>query len=174
MVLSKLSLKDSIRIDFTGTVAGFDQYRAYGDEIVGLVRRDDAPSILIVIDRGFGMQKPVAHIVRDHLNLTGFSPLVGPNDPCGERFPSVNDIYITDLLPELPRAVAAGLKPQVVPSAQEAELAKSLGADLFCYNLVPVMIVAAHAKRRVLGIILPEGCELDPKILESLEIGGGK
>jgi purine-nucleoside phosphorylase len=108
------------------------------------------------------MRQEAPHVVRDHLNLTGTNPLVGPNDPCGERFPSVNDVYITDLCPNLPRGVAAGLVGGVFPTREEMEFLRSLGADFCCYNLVPTMIVAAHAGLKVLGLVVPEGVEVNP------------
>src|SRR5277367_3583649 len=133
MVLSKINLKEAKRIDFTGTVAGCEQFQSYGDQVVSFIRNSRGPKILLVIDRGFAFGKAVPHVVRDHLNLTGFNPLVGPNDSCGERFPAVNDIYLTDLLPGVPLAVAAGLKPGTVPSDDELALIRSLGADVYCY-----------------------------------------
>ena len=172
MVLSKVNLKESKRIDFTGTVSSFEQFKSYGDEVVSLVRNSQGPKVLVVIDRGFACEKSTPYVVRDHLNLTGTNPLVGPNDPLGERFPSVNDIYVTDVLSGLPIGIAAGLQPGIVPSPDELKLIRSLGGDFYCYHLVPTMIVAAHARWRVLGIVLPEGAKLDSAILNVLDNGG--
>ena len=174
MVVPKLaSLKEATRIDFTGLVPGSTQFETYGDAVLSLIRGGNGPEKLVVIDRGFALDNPIPHVVRDHLNLTGDNPLVGPNDPMGERFPSVNDIYVTDLLPELPRGVAVGLKPGAHPSTSEWKLVRDLGGEFYCYNLVPAMIVAAHARRRVLGIVVPPDVELETSLLSFLTSEGG-
>ncbi len=173
MVLAKTTLKGALRLDFTGSVAGFHQLDSFSDQVVSLIRNNSGPKVLIVIDRGFGLPKSSPHLVADHLNLTGGNPLTGPNDPCGERFPSVNDIYVTDVPVGLPTGIAAGLRNGLVPSDEALKLIRSLGADFYCYNLVPTMIVAAHARYRVLGILVPEGEKLDSTILSVLESGGG-
>ncbi len=173
MGLSMIELKQAKRIDFTGSVAGFEHPRSYDDQVLSSIRNSRGVKTLIVIDRGFALRKLVPYVVQDHLNLSGSNPLVGPNDPAGERFPSVNDIYITDLLSALPRGIAAGLRPGVVPSADQLNLIRSLGADFYCYNLVPTMIVAAHAQWRVLGIVVLEGVALDAQLLDVLQNGGG-
>lgn len=170
MVKSRVSFKESRRIDFTGNVSGAEHFESFGEGVISLVRNN----VLVVIDRGFGFENPVPHIVTDHLNLTGSNPLVGPNHPAGERFPGVNDIYVTDQFPGLPRGVAAGLKPGVVPTEDELKLIKQLGADFCCYNLVPTMLVAAHLRWKVLGIVVPEGVVLEPSVLSVLGNGGGK
>lgn len=170
MPVIELDLRKARKIDFTNTVPGFQSFDSCGDEVLRLVRHAGAETV-IAIDRGYEIEAP--HLVTDHLNLTGHNPLVGPNDPCGERFPSVNDIYVTDILPELPRGVAAGLKPGVQPSPEDLKVIKSLGADFYCYNLVPTMIVAAHARLRVLGIVVPENWAGEVSLLSFLT-GGGK
>lgn len=156
------SLKDARCIDFTREAEGFLQLKSFGDRVISFVREGKGSQVLVVVDRGYMMRNATPHVVRDHLNLTGTNPLVGPNDPCGERFPSVNGVYVTDLCPQLPRGVAAGLKPGVFPTREEMDFLSSLGADFCCYNLVPTMIVAAHAGFKVLGIVAPEGCDLSP------------
>src|SRR5262249_41903397 len=123
---------------------------------------------LILIDWMQGIGTGVeAVLVRDHLNLTGSNPLTGPNHPCGERFTKVNDVYITDSIPTLKPIVAAGLKAKVVPYTDEEKLLKSIGADCWCYNLVPTVLVAAHAGFKVLGILLSQSTGKLPADLET-------
>ncbi len=174
MAFTAVSLKGARRIDYSGGADGFERFDSFGDRVVNLLRTSTGSKVLVVIDGGFGFANAAPHVVRDHLNLTGGNPLVGPNDSCGERFPSVNDIYVTDLVRSLPTGVAAGLKPGVVPSDKELEFIREMGADFCCYNLVPTMIVAAHAGWRVLGIVVPEGERLDASVLAVLNDAGGK
>jgi len=154
------TLKEAKLVDFTKTVSGFKYFPGFNSNVVSFIRDGADARTLIVVDRGFHFEKEAPHLVIDHLNLVGTNPLVGANDPVGERFPSVNNIYITDVLPELPRAVAAGVKAGTFPAAEEMELVRSLGGQVACYNLVPTMIIAAHAGYRVLGLVAPEGADL--------------
>lgn len=163
MLTELVDLNKALRIDFTGTLDGFEHKEGFGDDLVAMLRDSGAePKVVIVVDCGYGFETKAPHVVRDHINLTGHNPLVGPNHPCGERFPAVNCIYITDnkLLPEFPSGIAAGIKQGTVPGEEELRLIRSFGADMYCYNLVPTMIIAAHARWRVLGIVVPEGADI--------------
>jgi purine-nucleoside phosphorylase len=165
-------LSDSIKIDFTGNANGFRPYSCFNNDVVELLRSSaGSGKRLVLVDRMHGINGEVeAMLVRDHLNLTGGNPLVGPNHPCGDRFTKVNDVYLTDLTPKLKSIVTAGLKPNVVPSVDEEKLLKSIGADCWCYNLVPTVLVAAHAGYKVLGLLLSANAKALPAdLLSSLE-----
>jgi hypothetical protein len=151
-------LTKTLKIDFTNSATGFQQCRCFDADVVHLLRSWSGPKkLLVVLDRVHGVDNAsVAFLVRDHLNLTGSNPLIGPNHPCGHRFTKVDDVYVTDLTTSLTSVTAAGLKPDVVPSSKEAEMLKSIGADGWCYNLVPSALVAAHAGFKVVGILLSE------------------
>ena len=109
----------------------------------------------------------------DHLNFTGTNPLIGPNDPCGERFPVINEIYIedppADELRSLPRGILGGLKGGVRPNKAEEEKLRSLGAEFFSYNMVQTMIVAAHAGHRIIGLVIPEGKNLSEELIAAVK-----
>jgi purine-nucleoside phosphorylase len=103
-------------------------------------------------------------LIRDHINLTGTSPLIGPNAPdLGPRFPSMRDAYDPGLLAlalrtasEAGIAVAEGvyvamIGPQYETDAELRMLAR-LGADAVGMSTVPEVIAARHAAMRVLGI----------------------
>jgi len=103
-------------------------------------------------------------LIRDHINMTGTSPLIGPNAPeLGPRFPSMHDAYDPALL-DLARQTAATagiaigegvyvamIGPQYETDAELRMLAR-LGADAVGMSTVPEVIAARHAGMRVLGI----------------------
>jgi purine-nucleoside phosphorylase len=104
--------------------------------------------------------------LRDHLNLMGGSPLIGPNDEAvGPRFPDLSEAYATELR-ELARAAAAelgfalaegvyaGLLGPQYETPAEVRMLRALGADLVGMSTVPEAIVAAHMGARVLGLSL--------------------
>lgn len=159
-------------IDFTGQAKGFQKHERFDERVIEELRKDGAGGEVVVIDYAVGLSEPA--IVSDHLNLTGGSPLKGPNNPIGERFPVVNGIYVceNEKLPKglqgLKKVVVAGLKEGVKTGEKELELIKSLGAEAFCKNVVHTMIVAAHAKKTVLAIVVPEGKELNADLLSAI------
>lgn len=169
-----MKVEEARAIDFTGQIPGFRQFKEFDDTVVRFLRNGDACHSLVVVDWGRGMEGHDPAIVGDHLNLTGWSPLVGPNDPVGPRFPVVNDVYDTDFrsgerkAPRLKQVVVAGLKNGVKPSDADVKLIKSLGADVYCYNVVPTMITAAHAGLKVLAILVPEGAKPSDELVSLL------
>ncbi len=144
-----------LSIDFTGCLSGWKHYSSFGDEVVGFIRGELPAKSLLVVDYAYGLPKAEISLVSDHLNLTGSNPLIGPNNPCGERFPRVTDVYMTELFDKLPTVITAGLKQGIEPSAEEVSAIKAVGGQCWSYNLVPTMIIAAHAGLKVLGILLP-------------------
>jgi purine-nucleoside phosphorylase len=94
--------------------------------------------------------------VNDHINLTGVSPLVGPNDDAlGPRFPDMSVAYDPQLRAQL-RAVAreagialregvyaALLGPQY-ETPSEVRLVRSLGAQAIGMSTVPEVIALRH------------------------------
>lgn len=161
-------LQGAALVDFSGSVQEYRSLSQFNEDFTKLIRTGNKPKSVVIIDKAVGIPLEAPVLVRDHLNLTGHSPLCGPNDPCGERFPVVQGIYIEDLLPQLPRVVVAGLPQGQVPSKEEVELIKSFGAQACSWNIVPSMLIAAHAKCKVLAILLPERGTLAADISEEL------
>lgn len=169
-----MDLKGAKLIDFTGKVAGAQHYEQFTDEVTKAVRSHDGNKVAVVIDPGFGFDAEAPHLVSDHINLTGSNPLLGPNDACGERFPVVNDIYLTEempgrILPAIQRGVLGGLKNGVVPDADQMTKLKGLGAQFFSYNLAQTMIVAAHSGWKVIGIVVPSRLPLDGALINEIK-----
>jgi hypothetical protein len=160
-------VKGATLVDFTGTLSEGRQMSAFGKDFIDLVRSADCADLLIVVDRGYGLKSPA--VVKDHLNLTGTNPLVGPNDPIGDRFPVIQGIYVDEYFSELPRTILAGLAPGQRPDEEELKLMRHFGADSYSYNAVPAMLVVAHARRKVLALVVPEGGELSPDVVAKLQ-----
>jgi purine-nucleoside phosphorylase len=102
-------------------------------------------------------------LIRDHINLTGANPLVGPNDDhWGVRFPDMSNAYDVDLISiaeEIARSkditlrngVYAGLKGPSLETPAEIRFLKTIGADAVGLSTVQEVIAAVHAGMRVLG-----------------------
>jgi len=102
--------------------------------------------------------------LRDHINLQGANPLIGPNDDrFGPRFPDMTRAYD----PDFRRVVAEESARLGLPAHEGVYLAiagpnyetpaeihafRALGADLVGMSTVPEVLVARHAGIRVLGI----------------------
>lgn len=169
MTAAETSIKDALVIDFTGRASEFKQLSGFGDELTALIREENGPEVLVLIDYAVGIKQTEPVVVRDHLNLTGTSPLLGPNDPCGERFPVVQGIYVEGLLPSLKRSVTAGLRPGTQVKDDDIKLVKELGADSCSFNVVQTMLIAAHAKRKVFAVLIPEGSNVPAELVTELK-----
>ena len=99
----------------------------------------------------------------DFINFTGANPLIGENDPGGERFPVMFDCYdptYQDLARSVARTLDLALKEGVYlaisgPSyATRAELRmfRAWGADAVGMSTVFEVIKARHLGMRVLGV----------------------
>lgn len=100
----------------------------------------------------------------DHLNLSGFNPLIGKNaDALGPRFPDMSHAYTPDAL-EVLRASAkaegvtlregvyASLAGPSYETPAEIRMLRTLGADAVGMSTVPEVIVASHMGIKVTGI----------------------
>jgi len=102
--------------------------------------------------------------IRDHLNLTGTTPLMGPNeDALGPRFPDMTDAYevgFRRLAHEkalargfvLREGVYAGLLGPAYETPAEVRMLRGMGADAVGMSTVLEVIAARHMGARVLGI----------------------
>ena len=103
-------------------------------------------------------------VIRDHINLTGSNPLVGPNEQSwGVRFPDMTRAYDLQLsvLAEkagkargilLKKGVYAGLKGPSLETPAEVQFLKTIGADAVGFSTIQEVIAAVHAGMKVLGL----------------------
>ena len=103
-------------------------------------------------------------VLRDHINLQGTNPLIGPNDErFGERFPDMTQVYWKPyqaaaleegrrLGMEILQGVYAALTGPSYETPAEIRYLRTIGADLIGMSTVPEVIAAAHMGIRVLGI----------------------
>ena len=102
-------------------------------------------------------------IVRDHLNLTGRSPLYGPPPPEGypSRFVDLTDLYALRLRrlareadPSLTEGVYAALPGPHYETPAEIAMLRTLGADLVGMSTVMEAIAARHLGAEVMALSL--------------------
>src|SRR3954451_22396588 len=134
-------------------------------------------------------------LIEDHINLLGENQLIGPNDDrLGEGFPEMCNCYDRDVdrVPDmfncydrelLKLGRRAAMEEQIVchqgvfvavsgPNLEtraEYRFLRLIGADVVGMSTVPEVIVAVHAKMRVLGIsVITDQCL--PDALEPVSI----
>jgi purine-nucleoside phosphorylase len=102
--------------------------------------------------------------IRDHVNLQGANPLIGPNDErFGLRFPDMTQAYDREFqrfVTEEGKKLALNLHNGVYLAVQgpsyetpaEIYSFRTIGADLVGMSTVPEVIAARHSGIRVLGI----------------------
>jgi purine-nucleoside phosphorylase len=103
-------------------------------------------------------------VLRDHINLQGTNPLIGPNeDRFGVRFPDMTQVYWKPyqdvalqegkrLGVEMSQGVYAALTGPSYETPAEIRYLRVIGGDLVGMSTVPEVIAAAHLGIRVLGI----------------------
>lgn len=103
-------------------------------------------------------------LIEDHLNFTGFNPLVGPNDDeIGLRFPDMSRAYDPGLL-KLANAAAeradegmhqgvyVGITGPSLETSAERRFLRASGGDAVGMSTVTEVIAAVHAGMRVVGL----------------------
>jgi len=103
-------------------------------------------------------------LIRDHINLQGANPLVGPNDDrFGVRFPDMTYAYAREyreiareegsrLGIPLHEGIYAGLLGPSYETPAEIEYLRRMGADLVGMSTVAEVIAARHMGMKVLAI----------------------
>jgi purine-nucleoside phosphorylase len=109
-----------------------------------------------------GMRPGQPVLIADHVNLTGRTPLLGPNDDrFGPRFPDMTEAYSPRLRelartvdPTLEEGVYGGFLGPTYETPAEVRMAHTLGADLVGMSTVQETIAAVHAGAEVLAVSL--------------------
>lgn len=103
-------------------------------------------------------------LIDDHINLTGQTPLTGPNnEKWGLRFPDMIQTYDRDLLLSAEQSadglgincckgVYAGLTGPSLETPAEIRYLKTIGADAVGFSTIQEVIAGVHAKMKVLGL----------------------
>jgi purine-nucleoside phosphorylase len=105
-------------------------------------------------------------VIRDHMNLTGVNPLIGPNEEAwGVRFPDMTCVYDPSLIAlaetlarqhdiSLQTGVYAGLSGPSLETPAETRYLKTIGADAVGFSTIMEAIAGIHAGMRILGLSL--------------------
>jgi purine-nucleoside phosphorylase len=102
-------------------------------------------------------------VIRDHLNLTGVSPLGGPPPPTdyGSRFVDLTECWsprlrglVSEVDPDLVEGVYAMLPGPHYETPAEVAMLRGLGADLVGMSTVLEAIAARHMGAELLGLSL--------------------
>lgn len=113
------------------------------------------------INRNYTTGQPV--LLSDHINLTGRSPLTGPEPPpgYGSRFTDLTTVYSARLRalarqadPELAQGVYAALHGPHYETPAEIRMLATMGADMVGMSTALEAIAARHLGVEVLGISL--------------------
>jgi purine-nucleoside phosphorylase len=113
------------------------------------------------INPSFGVGQPV--LLSDHINLTGRSPMAGPEPPegYGSRFVDLTAVYSPRLRalarradPDLADGVYAALPGPHYETPAEIRMLRSAGADMVGMSTALEAIAARHLGVEVLGISL--------------------
>jgi purine-nucleoside phosphorylase len=103
-------------------------------------------------------------LIRDHINMIGDNPLVGPNDEdLGPRFPDMSEPYSERLMDiaknaalesnlQMHQGVYIALSGPMLETKSEYRFLRLIGADVVGMSTVPEVIAAVHMGMEVLGI----------------------
>ena len=162
------NLEDKFVIAMQGR---FHFYEGYSMETVTFpvrVMKELGVKTVIVTNAAGGANKDFKPgdlmIIKDHINLSGNHPLIGPNDNrLGVRFPDMSTAY-TPKYRELAKECAKELGIEVqegvytffsgptYETPAEIRFAQTIGSDAVGMSTVPEVIVARHSGLDVVGI----------------------
>ena len=115
---------------------------------------------------GFGdsMQPGDLMVITDHINLTGYNPLIGTNhEELGPRFPDMSEVYSKTLNEKLisilkqknirfDTGIYCGVLGPSYETPAEIQYLKAIGGKAVGMSTVPEAIAAKHANMTVVGM----------------------
>ena len=128
-------------IDFTSKA-----FKKYDRNVINYLLKIKSESHIRIIDYIYPLKKLKGKMypIKDHVNLSGFNPLIGPS------FISLTNIYNSK------RGITVVALPQdVEPNEKEKKKLINASVNAICYNLVPTVIFAASLgiKVKAVGIV---------------------
>lgn len=120
-------------------------------------------------------------LVKDHINLLGANPLIGPNDDSlGPRFPDMGQAYDSELLNlaeqaarelgiKTYRGVYAAMTGPNLETPAEYNMIRAIGADVVGMSTVPEVIVGVHSGLRILALAVVTDLAL-PGVIKKIEL----
>jgi purine-nucleoside phosphorylase len=156
---------------FCGRVHGYEGYPAAEVGFGVRVAATLGAGTLIVTNVSGGVDASLEEgeivAISDHLNLTGASPLGGPNDErLGPRFVDMTDTYTPALRrlaseaaqatfgKPLREAIYAGMPGPSYETPAEVRMLRTLGAGLVGMSTIHEVIAGRHSGMQVLGLSL--------------------
>jgi purine-nucleoside phosphorylase len=103
-------------------------------------------------------------LIRDHINLMGANPLVGPNiDELGPRFPDMTHVYDPEMRSiflqaakkqglSLAEGVYVGIQGPSYETPAEIRFYRQIGGDVIGMSTVPEAIALRHMGKRVAAV----------------------
>ena len=152
------------------------------------VLRENGANTLFVSNASGGLNSNYSRgeimLIKDHINLLGDNPLIGPNDnELGPRFPDMSEPY-TERLADIAQTVAleenifmhqgvyAAMSGPMLETKSEYRFLKLIGADVIGMSTIPEVISAVHMGMEVLGIsVITDECfpdSLQPVVIEDI------
>ena len=145
---------------------------------------------VLVVTNASGGLNPDFHagdvmLIEDHLNFTGSSPLIGPNDDAiGLRFPDQSRLYDPGLRQlavdaaaraktAIRRGIYCGVNGPELETSAERRFLRSAGGDAVGMSTVTEVIAANHVGMKILGLsavanVATGGPDQQPDTVESV------
>jgi purine-nucleoside phosphorylase len=169
----------------------FHYYEGYTMQQIAFpvrVLKENGANTLFVSNASGGMNPNFSRgdimLIRDHINLLGDNPLIGPNDDeLGPRFPDMSEPYTERLLDiaqtvaieeniHMHQGVYVALSGPMLETKSEYRFLRLIGADVVGMSTVPEVISAVHMGMEVMGIsVVTDECfpdSLKPVVMEEI------
>ena len=137
--------KSLLTIDFTEN----GNFTSFNDSVKNYLNKNKNCKTVQIVDYIYPLIKldESSYEIKDHINLSGFNPLKGPN------FISLTNIYNSRR-----GIIVCGLQNDVHPNIHEKKVLSKANIKAYCYNLIPLAIFTTSRglKIKAKGIIKPK------------------